>query len=366
MADERLHIGIDARELLGQPTGVGRYVTQVLREWRAGPPLPHRVTLFSPAEPSLELRTTHRGIEWVVASGAAASGTVWEQLALPRALDRAEVDVFFAAGYTAPVTMPCPFVVAIYAVSYFAHPEWFAWREGLRRRWLTRRAAHRASSVITISEFSASEIARWCGVSRNRIRLAPPGAPPVVVLQPDRPREPLVLFVGSLFTRRHIPELLAGFAETLRRVPNARLLLVGDNRTNPRISPMDIAGALGIRDRVEWRAYAGDAELAGLYSRASVFAFLSDYEGFAMTPMEAIAAGAPAILLDTAVAREVYGDGARLVPLSTPAIADGLVTLLSDEDERAALLARGRARMTAFSWARTSRIVLEALEQSAE
>ena len=52
---------------------------------------------------------------------------------------------------------------------------------------------------------------------------------------------------------------------------------------------------------------------ATLYARASVFAFLSEYEGFGLTPLEALAAGVPPVVLDTPVAREVYGPAARYV-----------------------------------------------------
>ena len=84
----------------------------------------------------------------------------------------------------------------------------------------------------------------------------------------------------------------------------------------------------GSARRSTWREYVDDDELEGLYGSARVFAFLSDYEGFAMTPMEALAHGVPAVLLDTPVAREVYGDGAVLVPLDTTAIAVALEGLL--------------------------------------
>ena len=64
---------------------------------------------------------------------------------------------------------------------------------------------------------------------------------------------------------------------------------------------------------MELRSYVGDEELAALYAQASVFAFLSEYEGFGLTPLEALAAGVPVVVLDTPVAREVYGPAAVYV-----------------------------------------------------
>ena len=56
-----------------------------------------------------------------------------------------------------------PLVLTIHDLSYFAHPDWFSWREGLRRRWITRKAARRATAVVTISQFSAREIEQRLG-----------------------------------------------------------------------------------------------------------------------------------------------------------------------------------------------------------
>ena len=72
-------------------------------------------------------------------------------------------------------------------------------------------------------------------------------------------------------------------------------------------------------DRITFRSYVDDATLAALYRRASVFAFLSEYEGFGLTPLEALAHGVPPVVLDTPVARETYGPAARYV---APAAAD--------------------------------------------
>jgi glycosyltransferase involved in cell wall biosynthesis len=364
MSARVLHIGVDGRELLGRPTGVGRYLTAILEAWQADPAWPHRVTIVVPAPPDEALRARLPGVAWQVVASTSA-GTRWEQLQLPAATRRAAMDVFFAAGYTAPLRLSCPFVVAIYDVSFFAHPEWFGRREGVRRRWITRSAARRARRVITISEFSAAEIVRWLGIRRDAIVLAPPGAPPVAPAAATATREPVVLFTGSLFNRRRIPDLIGAFAKAAREVPGARLVLAGDNRTSPRIDPAAIASRLDVGDRVEWRAYVSDAELEDLYGRARVFAFLSDYEGFAMTPMEALARGVAPVLVDTAVAREVYDGAAMLVPAERDAIAAALRTLLTDDGVRQRIVRTGRERLAAFSWTEAAATIRRAIEEAA-
>jgi glycosyltransferase involved in cell wall biosynthesis len=102
-----------------------------------------------------------------------------------------------------------------------------------------------------------------------------------------------------------------------------------------------------------------------LYASARVFAFLSSYEGFALTPLEAIARGVPAVLLDTTVAHEIYERGAALVPPDPHAIGETLRTLLEDDHAHQALLAAGRDLLSRYTWAHTASTIGTALERAA-
>ena len=109
-----------------------------------------------------------------------------------------------------------------------------------------------------------------------------------------------------------------------------------------------------------------DAELADLSARASVFAFLSEYEGFGLTPLEALAAGVPIVVLDTAVAREVYGTAADFVQRDDiEGTAAALRRYLTSPTDRAAQLARAPAVLSRYSWADAADRTLEHLERIA-
>lgn len=364
MAERALRIGVDGRELIGRVTGVGRYIGEVLHAWASDPTFPHQLIVFVPASPPAALadRLGPR-VTWVVTAGRGGS-TVWEQWHLPNAVRHEGLDVFFAGAYTAPLRLTCPFVLVIHDVSYFAHPEWFSLREGLRRRWLTRRSAARAHTVLTVSAFSADESVAHLGLSRTQVAVAHGGAPPA---RPHAGRGPgaTVLFVGSLFNRRLIPEVIAGFALAAADVPAARLVLVGDNRTHPHIDPRQVAAGLGMIDRVEWREYVTDAELDDLYASARVFVFLSSYEGFALTPFEAIARGVPPVLLDTPVAHEIYEGAALFVARDPQSIARAITTLLRDDGVHRGLVEAGAALLPRFTWSRTAATIRTALEGAA-
>jgi glycosyltransferase involved in cell wall biosynthesis len=360
-----LRIGVDARELLGDTTGVGRYLGELLRRWTTRSDARERTfVLFAPERLSLALpagTTQHR----VIGTGR---GTWWEQTYLRRAVKAEALDVFFAPAYTAPLGITIPLAVTIHDISFVAHPEWFRAREGLRRRWLTRRAADTAAVVFTDSEFSRSELERHLHVPASRIHVIPPGvterAPSSSSEQPAR--EPWVLFVGSLFNRRRIPDLIAAFAEATTDLPRARLVIVGDNRTWPPQDLPAVAARFGIGDRTDFLAYVPDDELAKLYARASVFGFLSEYEGFGLTPLEALSAGVPPIVLDTPVAREVYGDAAVYVaPGDISATAAAIRRCLLDPSSGAPLLARAPAILQRYSWDTAATQTLDWIERIA-
>jgi len=356
-----MRVAIDARELAGRPTGVGRYLAELLTEWRDGPAAAHDLLLYSHRLPLEPLD------RWPVRLVPGSGGTRWEQWEFARALGKDRPDVLFAPGYTAPLACPAPVALAVHDVSYFAHPEWFSTREGLRRRQFTAWAARRAHVVLAPSAFSAREIVRFTAVPASRVRVVHLGVRPAAT-PPAHDRRPLVLFVGSLFQRRRIDVLIDAFARVAATNPDAHLDIVGENRTMPRLDFAAQVAALGLADRVGLRHWVDDETLATLYGEAAAFTFLSEYEGFGFTPLEALAHGAVPVVLDTPVAREIYGDAAVRLddgPDLVQSLADTLARLLNDPAARAAQLAAAGPVLAGYQWRDTAARTWRALEEAA-
>jgi len=358
-----MRVGVDARELCGRPTGAGRYLAGLLRQWAADERARAcEFLLYAPEPIALALDARRFPTREVRGGG----GWRWEQLAVPKVAARDHLDVWFAPAYTAPLRLSVPVVAAIHDISFVAHPEWFHVREGLRRRWLTRQTSRSAAAIVTISEFTKRELMERLDVPSAKIHVIPPGidhAAPATRQQRSAGTDPTVLYVGSIFNRRRVPDLIRGFAPIARAHPNASLDIVGDNRSYPRLDLHRTIHAEGMEPAVRWHEYVTEDQLIELYERGRAFAFLSEYEGLGLTPLEALAAGAPAVLLDTPVARESCGAAAVYVkPDDLPAITRALETVLFDEPTRTRLLEAAPAVLARYSWPHAARETLAVLE----
>jgi glycosyltransferase involved in cell wall biosynthesis len=295
----------------------------------------------------------------------------WEQVQLSRAANRDRLDVFFGPGYSTPLRLAAPTVVAIHDVSFFAHPEWFRPREGLRRRWITRLAASHAGAIVTISNFSRSEIAHNLGVLEDRIHVIPPGVSDVTVeaTATDTRDGNSVLFVGSIFTRRRVGDLIRAFGRVVRRRTDQtgfRLDVVGDNRSYPFEDLEAVIADEGMAQHIRLHPFVSDDQLLRFFRQARAFAFLSEYEGLGLTPLEALASGVPPVLLDTAIARESCGEAALYVPTGDlSATADALELALFDDETRRRVLSAATGVLARYSWPRAARETLAVIENAA-
>jgi glycosyltransferase involved in cell wall biosynthesis len=236
----------------------------------------------------------------------------------------------------------------------------------LALRLLLPHVARRATAVITVSHHARQDLSRVLQLPAEKIHViheaAPDGFQPLV--DPIERRqlrarynlpEAFVLFVGTIEPRKNLQRLIRAVAQLRQRGCGTRLVLVGPNGWLINGSLEKEIEALDLKEVVQNLGYVPQADLPGIYSLATVFAFPSLYEGFGLPPLEAMACGTPVLTSCNSAMAEICGEAAWLVdPQEEEAIADGLACLLKDADQRAHLRQLGLAQAQKYSWEQTA------------
>ena len=362
-----MRIGVDGRELFGQPTGTGRYLDNLCREWSTLSTAKEcEIIVYTPTPPQLDF-FYDRGATVTQQLLPGTGSAWWEQTTLAKQVNSDRLDIFFGPNYSLPLRIKVPSVVTLHDISFFSHPEWFGLREGFRRRWLARQSIENAEAVITVSDFSKQELIDHLNVDPTSIKVVYNGisTPKLSTTGMHATTSQTILYVGAIFNRRNLPTLISAFAHIARRLPHVQLIIVGPNRTQPHQNLTQLSQTHGIADRIQFRSYVEEAELAQLYHDASVFAFLSEYEGFGMTPLEAMSQDIPALVGDTPVAREIYKNSVLYAqPSDVDSVTTGLLKLLTDASLRRTLLSNAKPVLTNLTWERTAQETLDVLTKA--
>ncbi|MBN2369730.1 MAG: glycosyltransferase family 4 protein [Vicinamibacteria bacterium] len=365
-------IGVDARELCGRPTGTGRYLRNLLREWsRQGD---DSIIAYFNGQPPADAVLDAPGLRSRSLGAAKRRGVLWQQVVLPLSVRADRLDVLFSPAYFCPIGVRLPRVTTVHDMSCFYCPKDFSLADRIRRRILVSASIRVSSVVLAVSRFTRDEIVRRFPSAADRVEHIhlgtdddlPPGPPKNEARRLLALDGPLVLSIGSIFNRRRAPELVRAFAAVSRLFPRATLDIVGDNRTTPRLDLAGIAAALGVSRNVRVSGFVDEAGLAARLSAADVFVSLSDYEGFGLTALEAMARGIPVVAADRLSLSEICGEAAWLVdPGDISQIAAAIVSLLSDPGRHADFVARGLHHVTRFAWSTTAVRTREALAAAA-
>jgi glycosyltransferase involved in cell wall biosynthesis len=176
-----------------------------------------------------------------------------------------------------------------------------------------------------------------------------------------------LLYVGTIEPRKNLNVLLDAYRKIIGSAGLEPQLVIAGKKGWLTDDLFGRLRELGIKDRVHFTGYLPDNDLCALYSSCRIFIYPSKYEGFGLPPLEAMACGAVVIASSTPAVTEVVEDAACLVaPGEVNELAEAMITLLRDENERRRLSAAGLKRALQFSWNRTAQLMLGVYREACE
>lgn len=347
-------IVVNCRFLTQERTGVQRFAEEITREL-----VGLRDDLVLVAPPG-ELRYEKLGGAPIIRIGK-AQGHRWEQWDLPQVVRREYAGaLLLSLMNTGPVIYRNQ-IVTHHDLTYARYPETYTRRFRFAYRVLSTATLRRARRVLTVSEFSRSEIASEYGIPADRISVIPNAAGGAFrQVRGDETDPPYMLAVSSLLPHKNIPFLTSAYQRYAEQSGTRTVLkLVGAAQA------AGVGSTFRTSDtsHVEFLGRVSDAELQALYAHARAFIFPSLYEGFGIPPLEAQAAQLPVIAASTASIPEVLGDSALyFAPGDDEALLRSIRLLDTDASARALYGARSATNVQRFSWRASAELLSQTVD----
>jgi glycosyltransferase involved in cell wall biosynthesis len=341
---EALRIAYDARMSLGQYRGMGRYLRALIsgREDQL-------IGLCATGESDPKLGPLARGFR---------SYPLWEQLSLARRVREHHIDVLIAPYNTAPLWLPpsTRLILIVHDLIYMdpLPPSRSLYQNAgrLYRRMVTPRAVRRADLILTVSHYTANQLASRFGIAEERLRVIPVSLGEEWFEQAAEARSqvPFVLAVAGEAPSKNLARAIEAFAQLKKKTPTQPLRLkVAGVKPPFHAAFQQQALAHGIGNSVEFLSYVSDAQMRELYRSASLLLMPSLAEGFGIPVVEAMASSLPVVASRASSLPEVGGEAALYFdPLSPVEMAQAMRRVLLDAGLRAQMAERGRLQARRF------------------
>lgn len=355
-------------------TGVEMYAFQLIQNMKKHAlESNERVVLYSPTKLEGALAELPEGWESRVLHWSFPFG--WMQGRVSWELFRRSPNVLFVPSQGIP--RGGKILTTIHDIGFRRVPLLYDAKSRKRLERVTKRSIRKAAHLITVSEFSKSEIVSMYHTSPDRISVTPLAADSSMykrlsreeiesVLQQHRLGKHFFLYVGRLDQKKNVETIIRAFDQFKadRGVGDPfELVLVGE----PGFGFASMKNWIDhspAKDQIHTLGYLEDADVAALMNAATAFLFPSWYEGFGIPNVEAMLAGTPLIVSDIPVHREVIGDAALFVAPSEPELwVRAMKQIAEDSLLRDQLVQKGSARAALYDWKKTALETWEVLRR---
>ncbi len=371
MSSPRPRVGLDGYFLSQPATGSGQYTLNLWRQLRASNHVPEALLLRPATSPDAnsEAPCSVEVAPPRFLNNSKAIKLWWEQIGILSAVRQSGVDLLHVPYLAAPRAGRGKTIVTIHDLIPMILPDYggsAAMRMYLR---LVVPAARRARLILTDSECSKRDIVRLLHVPPDHVRSIP-----LAVDETFQPHSnpggeaelrarygldgPVIFNVGGLDVRKNLSLLIEAFARALPDLDPATQLVIGgqahtgNSKLNPSLEP--VIRKFGLEARVKLTGRISDDEKLVFYQISDLYAYPSLYEGFGLTPLEAMACGLPVVAANRSSLPEVVGSGGLLIDPTPARFAAAMTTVLTDEPVRRDLTQKALAQAAKFSWKRTA------------
>ena len=292
---------------------------------------------------------------------------IWFDWSLKRALKKHKVDVLYSPDGFCSLTTNVPTVLVSHDLAYLHYPK------SMRQEQLafyTKKVPlfhKKAEQIIAVSEATKSDIVSSFDVSRSKIKVAH-NALQEIIREGNNKKvsKPYILYVGSIHPRKNIARLLSAYDMYRQHEDskNAPKLIIAGRRAFQNDDVDKALNEMEFKQDVEFLGMVSEEEKWQLMEHASLFAYISLFEGFGIPILEAMSVKTPVLTSSGGALEEVAGGSALLVdPLNVEEVSKGIRKLLKQAELRESQIEKGIQRVSDFSWDKSAETIYKALQE---
>ncbi len=362
-----MRVGIDARLVFYNRAGIGEYIVQLVEAL---------ATVHHPQDEFVLLQS-RKDKTSIISSNGFIRKSLWtpchnrfEQPALSFEISGLGLDLLHSPDFIPPFRRNCKSVITIHDLAFLLYPH-FLTKESARYYGQIDQAWRKTDHIIAVSEATKQDSIRMLGVPEKKITVIHEAANPIYrqlpqdeAMQNVQKRykfgKDFILFVSTIEPRKNLPGLLQAYRRLRDEYKRDELLVLAGANGWLWEEVYETVKQLDLEDHVAFLGRVPNDDLVYLYNAARLLVHPSFYEGFGLTPLEAMTCGTPVIVSNTAAIPEVVGDAAVLI---NPHDIDGLTVAmwrtLTENELRQSLIGKGLKRARQFSWQKAAQKTLE-------
>ncbi|MFH1309481.1 MAG: glycosyltransferase family 1 protein [Candidatus Omnitrophota bacterium] len=374
-----MRIGINARYIQGKQSGIGIFLRNLILNLKKYDRKNEYVLFFGDKLIPKEIQET--GFECDVPkkpTGNQISKIMWAHCYLPSAAKRRRIDVFHETSFVAPIFGKIPCVTTVHDTAYLRFPYCYTRRNRLYFKALVPKTLKKSKLIIAPSNFTKSDIINTFSVKEEKIRVVYRSVNESFKVLDDKDslkkvkqkygiKGDFVLSVSAISPRKNLITAIKAFKLLKDKNDfNGQYVIVGGKGWLYEEVFKEVADS-GLSEDIVFCEYVPEDDLVSLYNGASVFVYVSLFEGFGIPLVEAMACGLPIVTSNVSSMPEIAGKAARLVD---PNKVEEIARAISDLSDKASSLRStavelGLKQAREFSWKKTTKNMIAVYEDAA-
>ena len=303
---------------------------------------------------------------------------LWEQVALPRAVQKLKPDLLHCTSNTAPfIRNGTPLVLTLHDIIYLGRRPSINHSLYQKMGWYYRRmnvpfVLPRCTKIISVSEFECKRIRRIFHFSNDKIICIHNGfneyfhaksySPEIVdkyIAEKD-----YLLFLGNTDPKKNTAKVLKAYSLYLKKSARKLPLLIADLKEKAIDKLLQSERITEIKSKLFFPGYISNTDLSVLYNGAFAFLYPSLRESFGIPILEAMACGTPVVTGNTTAMPEIAGPGALFAnPKDANDIASKILLLEENEKFYKQQVVYGLEHAKSFSWRKSAEALLEVYKE---